>query len=172
MFCTHCGKELLPNDKFCTGCGAPVDDVGYEQDSFASDDTWTMQSAAYNEPYAPAPDPMKDPYNRQRPGRFNWGAFSLTIIWGIGNRCYITLLCLVPIVGIIMSFVAGFKGNEWALQKNRYRDMEEFAQVQDTWNRAGFVCFIAQLVLGGFWIFLALMSGLTLFTVPFLGDVL
>ena len=168
MFCTHCGKELLPSDKFCTDCGAPVDDVGYEQDTFTSDDTWTLQSAAYNEPYGPAPNRVKDPYNRQRPGRFNWGAFSLTIIWGIGNHCYITLLCLVPIVGIIMSFVAGFKGNEWALQNNRYRDMEEFAQVQDTWNSAGFVVFIVQLIFGVFGFFWLALSGVALMSLPFI----
>lgn len=103
MFCTHCGKELLPSDKFCTGCGAPVDGDGYEQDTVLTEDTW-IASAPYSEPYGPAPEKAKDPYNRQRPGRFNWGAFSLTLIWGIGNRCYITLLCLVPIVGIIMPF--------------------------------------------------------------------
>ena len=109
--------------------------------------------------------------SRQVPGRFNWGAFSLTLIWGIGNRCYITLLCLVPIVGFVMPFVAGFKGNAWAYENNRYRDMEEFSQVQDTWNRAGFVCFIAQLLIGGFWLFFVLLSGLNLFTAPVLGDI-
>ena len=24
MFCTHCGKELPANAKFCTACGTPI----------------------------------------------------------------------------------------------------------------------------------------------------
>lgn len=164
MFCTHCGHELSPEDKFCTGCGAPVDGP---EPSYEGETTRPFQNApASYDNHAAA-----DRASRQVPGRFNWGAFSLTLIWGIGNRCYITLLCLVPIVGFVMPFVAGFKGNAWAYENNRYRDMEEFSQVQDTWNRAGFVCFIAQLLIGGFWLFFALLSGITLFTAPYLGDI-
>lgn len=105
MFCTHCGHELSPEDKFCTGCGAPVDGP---EPSYKEDQTRPLQSApaAYDNGAA-------NRASRQVPGRFNWGAFSLTLIWGIGNRCYITLLCLVPIVGFVMPFVAGFKGNAW-----------------------------------------------------------
>ena len=154
MFCTHCGWELTPDDKFCTGCGAPVDG---SEPSFEAGKAGSFQSA-------PAPStydsrPAMDFSNRQRPGRFNWGAFSLTMIWGIGNRCYITLLCLVPIVGFIMPFVAGFKGNGWALKNNYYRDMDEFAQVQDTWNAAGFVLFIIKLIFGVFGMFWLALSG-------------
>lgn len=166
MFCTHCGSKLMPEDKFCTCCGAPVEgaEASCEEGQTRPYQTAPMP-ASYDNPAA------ANAGSRQVPGRFNWGAFSLTLIWGIGNRCYITLLCLVPIVGFIMPFVAGFKGNAWAYENNRYRDMEEFSQVQDTWNRAGFVCFIAQLLIGGFWLFFVLLSGLTLFTAPFLGDI-
>lgn len=166
MFCTHCAHELSPEDKFCTGCGAPVDDAPSQEE-----ETLSFRPAPTFEGAPSSSDPSPESNRRQVPGRFNWGAFSLTLIWGIGNRCYITLLCLVPIVGFIMPFVAGFKGNAWAYENNRYRDMEEFSQVQDTWNRAGFVCFIAQLLIGGFWLFFVLLSGLNLFTAPVLGDI-
>lgn len=154
MFCTHCGWELTPEDKFCTGCGAPVNG---SEPSFEEDQARAFQPAPASSTYDRSR--ATDFTNRQRPGRFNWGAFSMTIIWGIGNRCYITLLCLVPIVGFIMPFVAGFKGNAWAIKNNYYRDMEEFAQVQDTWNQAGFVLFIIKLIFGVFGLFWMALSG-------------
>ena len=32
---------------------------------------------------------------------WNWGAFMFNWIWGVGNRCYLPLLSLVPFVGFI-----------------------------------------------------------------------
>ena len=49
---------------------------------------------------------------------WNWGAFFLTWIWGIGNSTYIALLMFIPLVNMILPFVLGAKGNEWAW-KNR-----------------------------------------------------
>lgn len=49
---------------------------------------------------------------------WNWGAFLLNWIWGIGNSTYIALLMFVPLVNIFMFFILGAKGNEWAW-KNR-----------------------------------------------------
>ncbi|MGH6676795.1 MAG: hypothetical protein ACRECE_11325, partial [Xanthobacteraceae bacterium] len=37
--------------------------------------------------------------------RWNWGAFLLNWIWGIGNNTFIALLTLVPFVGFVMPFV-------------------------------------------------------------------
>ncbi|MCK5641018.1 MAG: hypothetical protein KAJ19_09485, partial [Gammaproteobacteria bacterium] len=42
---------------------------------------------------------------------WNWGAFLLSWIWGIGNSVWIALLCLIPCVGFVMAFVLGAKGN-------------------------------------------------------------
>ena len=28
MFCTHCGKELPDDARFCTGCGTPITEEG------------------------------------------------------------------------------------------------------------------------------------------------
>lgn len=39
--------------------------------------------------------------------RWNWGAFFLNWIWGIGNSTFIALLALIPIVNIVMIFVLG-----------------------------------------------------------------
>ena len=66
----------------------------------------------------------------------------LTFFWGIGNKTYLPLLCLIPIFNLVWFFVCGFKGNEWAWQKGDYQDIATFKAVQATWNRAGLVQFI------------------------------
>lgn len=79
--------------------------------------------------------------------KWNWGAFMYNIMWGIGNKCYLPLLCLVPILNIVWVFVCGFKGNEWAWQNGNYSNPREFFLVQETWNRAGLVGFILALII-------------------------
>lgn len=44
--------------------------------------------------------------------KWNWGAFSLNILWGIGNKTYLPLLCLIPFFNLVWIFVCGIKGNE------------------------------------------------------------
>lgn len=78
---------------------------------------------------------------------WNWGAFSFSVWWGIGNKTYLPLLCLVPLVSIIWVFVCGFKGNEWAWKKGNYRDVESFKMVQGTWNLAGLIYFIGSIII-------------------------
>ncbi|APU70570.1 hypothetical protein LCR01_10080 [Companilactobacillus crustorum] len=78
---------------------------------------------------------------------WNWGAFIYNIFWGIGNKTYLPLLCLIPIFNIFWIFVVGFKGNTWAWQKGNYKDIETFKAVQATWNRAGLVQFIVSIVI-------------------------
>jgi len=77
---------------------------------------------------------------------WNWGAFMYNFIWGIGNKTYLPLLCLIPLFNIVWMFVCGFKGNEWAWQKGEYTDTKTFLAVQKTWNRAGLANFIILIV--------------------------
>ena len=88
--------------------------------------------------------------------RWNWGAFLLNWIWGIGNDTYIALLSLIPLVNIVMPFVLGAKGSEWAWRNRRWRDVAHFKRVQRNWAIAGVAFF------GGF---LALIA---LFLIPFI----
>lgn len=94
---------------------------------------------------------------------WNWGAFMFNWIWGIGNKTYLPLLNLIPLVNIVWIFVTGFKGNEWAWQKSDYEDVETFKKVQESWNRAGLVQFIVYIiVLVLYFIFFAsILSNLT-----------
>ena len=69
---------------------------------------------------------------------WNWGAFLLNWIWGIGNQTWIALLTLIPVFGLIWMFVLGAKGNQWAWEKGRWHSLEQFKQAQRKWAIAGF----------------------------------
>jgi len=68
---------------------------------------------------------------------WNWGAFFLNFIWAIGNRTWIGLLTLVPVVGLIMPIVLGFKGNEWAWRNKRWKSVGHFKRTQRRWAISG-----------------------------------
>lgn len=75
--------------------------------------------------------------------RWNWGAFLLNWIWGIGNNTLVALLALVPVVNIVMMFVLGAKGGEWAWRNTRWESIEHFQRVQRNWAIAGVVTWLA-----------------------------
>ncbi len=75
--------------------------------------------------------------------RWNWGAFFLNWIWGIGNSTYIALLMFVPIVNVVMIFVLGAKGSKWAWRNRLWRDAEHFRKTQRKWAIAGLVVWIS-----------------------------
>jgi hypothetical protein len=79
---------------------------------------------------------------------WNWGAFFLNWIWGLGNGVYISLLSLVPVVGIIMPFILGAKGNQWAWQHQKWDSVEHFKEHQRKWSMWGVGIFIAGIVFG------------------------
>ena len=83
--------------------------------------------------------------------KFNWGAFLLTWIWGLGNNTYITLLMLatvvlffIPIINLIalplqlgLGIWFGIKGNEWAWKNKKFASVEAFHSYQKKWAIAG-----------------------------------
>jgi hypothetical protein len=82
--------------------------------------------------------------------RWNWGAFLLNWIWGVGNNTYIALLIFVPFVGIIvMPFVLGAKGSRWAWRNGRWDNVEHFKRVQRLWAIWGAVIVLGGLLLLG-----------------------
>lgn len=85
--------------------------------------------------------------------KFNWGAFFLTWVWGIGNKTYITFLiltsvlfCIIPLVGglapLIFKIWFGIKGNEWAWQNKHFESIEAFHKNQRNWVKASIICYI------------------------------
>jgi len=59
--------------------------------------------------------------------RWNWGAFLLNWIWGIGNQTYIALFALIPGFGFIWMLVLGAKGGQ---ERRSLVDQEAHAQTQ------------------------------------------
>ncbi|MDR3447554.1 cytochrome c oxidase assembly factor Coa1 family protein [Dyella sp.] len=93
--------------------------------------------------------------------RWNWGAFLLTWIWGIGNGTFIAFLVFVPLVNIPMFFVLGAKGSAWAWQNKRWNSVEDFRRTQRMWARWGIIIPVLFVLLFGgiFWSILSAMKG-------------
>lgn len=80
---------------------------------------------------------------------WNWGAFSLSWIWGIFNGLYwpiiIIVLNFIPYVGVIISLciciLLGKKGNlyAWRMAKQKGDSVEHFTFIQSKWNIAGLI---------------------------------
>lgn len=102
-----------------------------ERDTTIEDFSSNEEPVSYQ--YSTVPEEIKG---------FNWGAFGLSIFWGIGNKAYLSLLCLIPFFNFIWMFVCGFKGNEWAWKNGQYQNVEEFKKVQDSWKLPGIISFI------------------------------
>jgi hypothetical protein len=84
--------------------------------------------------------------------RWNWGAFFLNWIWGIGNNTFIALLMFVPVVNMVMPFVLGVNGSAWAWRNKRWESVDHFRRVQRNWAIGGVVAIIALIVFGvGVW---------------------
>lgn len=79
--------------------------------------------------------------------RWNWGAFFLNWIWGVGNSTWIALLALIPLVNIIMIIVLGLRGSRWAWRNRAWRSVDQFRRTQRAWGIAGLLVWIV--VLGG-----------------------
>ena len=79
--------------------------------------------------------------------KFNWGAFLLSWIWGIGNKTWITLIILpvnyIPYIGHLIALGLqiwfGIKGNEWAWQNKKFESVEQFHSNQKKWAIIGII---------------------------------
>src|SRR5215469_1089384 len=81
--------------------------------------------------------------------RWNWGAFLLNWIWGIGNNTFIALLMFVPLVGLVMPFVLGARGSVGAWRNGRWDSVEHFKRVQRKWAIWGVVLWLVVIVAVG-----------------------
>ena len=123
------------------------------------------QAPQYSQPpqYPQYPQPAYVQAPPAEIGGWNWGAFMFCIPWGIGNKTYKALLCLVPLLGVVWPFICGAKGNEWAWLAGNYTDPYTFKAVQDTWNRAGKVFFFIALAFIVLYIIIFIALGASLF---------
>ena len=93
-------------------------------------------------PIEPAPIPAEI-------DRWNWGAFLLNWVWGVGNNTFIALLTLVPFVGLVMPIVLGVKGSAWAWRNGRWDSVAHFKRVQRLWAIWGVVLWLGAIALIG-----------------------
>ena len=120
------------------------------------DDITIEGKPAKKEKTPPQRDMLKDAeereYHEAHPYRYprevykpDWGAFLLTPLWALANNVLIGLLWFVPYLGFFISLLLLFKGGEWAWQRRRFKDVDEFTAVRKAWTIAG-------LVFHGLWI--------------------
>lgn len=147
--CPFCGEEINVSATKCKHCGEWLDGQNHQETNLAKSELPTEYQ------------------------KFNWGAFLLTWIWGIGNKTYIafvifavSLLNIIPFVGWIaplaFSIWLGIKGNEFAWKNNHWDNLEQFNNVQRKWAMWGgivigisiFLIFIGALILSA-----AMVSG-------------
>lgn len=138
MDCSHCGNNNDAYAQFCNHCGNPlIDKQQTEQSSVKQNDfvfpTSNIQNNSGQGKLAALPPQLYG---------WNWGAFFLTWIWGIGNHTTIAFLTWNPIANFVMIIMLGAKGNEWAWQNNRWNSIEHFKKVQKLWAIWGFILFV------------------------------
>lgn len=78
--------------------------------------------------------------------KWNWGAFAFGWLWGLFNRTWIALLTLIPVVNIVMVFVLGAKGSEWAWRNKHWDSVEHFRRVQRKWAMAGAILLVVTIL--------------------------
>ena len=130
--CPFCGGIISKNAQRCKHCGELIDD-----NSRQSKFLYT--------------DKLPEQYNK-----FNWGAFCLSWIWGIGNKTYIAFVSLalafIPFVGglcsLAFSIWLGIKGNQLAWKNKNWKSLEHFNSVQRLWAVIGAIVFGVSFVFG------------------------
>ena len=120
VHCRGCGQQIHESAVTCPHCGAP-----HGATSLAAT--------------AALPPGIQG---------WSWGAFLLNWIWGIFNGTWLSLLCLVPVVGFVMPFVLGFKGREWAWRNKKWESVEHFQRVQKAWSTWAVAVLAGALVIG------------------------
>ena len=145
IYCTPCADKIFVQGKADTAHVEQVEPVAPQQPKVDAKTKTTRKE----EP------PIQKPSNTSGQGsasvlppelkKWNWGAFFLTWIWGIGNSVWIAFIAFV--LGIIWAIVLGIKGNEWAWQQKKWDSIEHFKKTQRTWAKWGIGLFIVWIVI-------------------------
>lgn len=85
-----------------------------------------------------------------------WGGFGLDGIWGIGNKVWISLLALIPVVALGIKIWLGVKGHEMAWRARRFDSFEQYRATMRTWNNWGIGFFVVSILSLPFWLFVVL----------------
>lgn len=98
---------------------------------------------------ATSPPPLAQTVVPSEIDRWNWGAFLLNWIWGVGNNTFIALLTFIPLFGLAMPFVLGARGSAWAWRNGRWDSIEHFKRVQRRWAIWGVVIWLGTIAMFG-----------------------
>jgi hypothetical protein len=134
--CVHCGRLVCAECKvelqgkiYCNTCAEKIlSDKDKRESSEPLAGTVTDENTSGHGRLAVVPREIRG---------WNWGAFLLSWIWGIGNNVWLALLCFIPFFSIIWVFVLGAKGTEWAWQNKRWDSIEHYRRTQKTWAIVG-----------------------------------
>ena len=144
-YCPNCGTPHEPNAGFCVNCGHSL--TGQQQgDNRYQSSTVFPGSQGYQDTQNTSGLGTSS-YVPQEIRCWNWGAFFLNWIWGIGNSVWIALLMFIPIFNWVWIFFLGAKGNEWAWQSRRWDSVEHFKRTQQTWTQCGVGLFVFYMVI-------------------------
>ena len=146
--CSRCNAQVAFGVKFCGNCGmqlnwqqtqpSPVYQQRQQSTEFSQQGVFVQNTSGQGK-LAVIPSEIKE---------WNWGAFAFSWIWGICNSVWISLICFVPFIALIMIFVLGAKGNEWAWQSKRWDNIEHFRRTQRTWRNWAIVALVLNIILG------------------------
>ena len=101
-------------------------------------------------PVSPPAEPVSPPAQPKAPldgdlaletelKKWNWGAFLLTWIWGLGHGVYRSFLTLIPIYGLYEWYMLGRNGNRLAWENRRWDSVESFRSTQRKWAMWGII---------------------------------
>ena len=143
MKCPFCMEDIADNSEKCSLCNSDiVKPCPYCMEKILADALKCKHCGSMLNSAQPQPTPQQPQY--QQPATqllpagvvgWSWGAFLLNWIWAIGNRTWLGLLALIPVVGIIMAVILGFKGREWAWKSKQWESVEHFNRVQKKWSQ-------------------------------------
>lgn len=152
MLCPNCGYKNEEDAKFCNSCGEPLSPNQQTSQNNVQQNFNPYLNIGNNSGQGKIASLPPQLYG------WNWGAFFLNWIWGIGNNTFIALLCLLPLINIVMVFVLGAKGNEWAWQNKRWHGIEHFKRVQRLWAIWGFILFALGMIFSIFIVIVAIAA--------------
>ena len=79
--------------------------------------------------------------------KWNWGAFLLGPIWGLGNSVGRSFLTLIPIYGIYEWILLGQRGNRWAWEHRHWESVVAFRKTQRKWALWGVIVIALLLII-------------------------
>jgi hypothetical protein len=108
----------------------------------------TPQTSVQTEKPAPTPTPAaEDATVDAELQKWNWGAFLLTWIWGVGNGVFRSFLVFVPIYGIYEWIMLGKNGNRLAWKARHWDNIEAFRKTQRKWAMWGLIVDVVLLLI-------------------------